>query len=338
MKKSSSFIFDPANDRNIVEKTRLAIYDNIKKEFSHFKVLEENEIYEIPFENFDSHFNYKYKYQILDCTNEKPRWKDAELRYINMLPEIIDDSGLKYVYLAPVEPSDKLIVCFQAFQRVPIYNYLRPLNDINAHRLYIKDGYGSDEMTHASLYLNENNPIPVADLVQQIISEYVVKLKIAQENTIFIGCSQGGYAALYHGYLYGAAHIIAGEPPIFLGKFEALVGMSSMTVEDVTKVFETIAGQTTNDRLREYANHLLFNLITESTAPYPRVRIYKGNNEDHNEEHLYPFLEWIKNNSIPSVYVDQGNFYAHRELAKYYPPYLKDTLNKIISGELYIDD
>lgn len=338
MKKSSIFIFDPANDRNIVEKTRLAIYDNIKKEFSHFKVLEANEVYEIPFENFDSHFNYKYKYQILDCTDEKPRWKDAELRYVNLLPEIIDDSGLKYVYLAPVEPSDKLIICFQALQRVPTYNYIRQINGVNAHRLYIKDGYGKDEMTRASLYLNEDNLIPVADLVQKIINEYVIDLKISPENVIFIGCSQGGYAALYHGYKYGAAHIIAGEPPIFLGKYEGLIGMSSMTVEDVTKVFENIAGQTSNDALRDYANHLLFNVISESTAPYPKVRIYMGTNEEHNEQHLYPFKEWIENNNIPSVILDKGDFYAHKELAKFFPPYLKDTLDKIINGELYIDD
>lgn len=337
MKTVNSFYFNPANDRNIFEKTRLVIYDNLKKEFIHFKVLEPNEVYEISFEEFDSHFDYKYKYQIVDTTSEKLRWKDNGEAYRKLLPEIIDESGLKYVYLAPAEPSDKLIVCFQALQRVPIYNYIQAIDGVHAHRLYIKEGYGSDELTHASLYLNGNNPIPVADLVQELIEKYVQSLKIPQENTIFFGCSQGGFAALYHGYKYGAGHIIAGEPTIFLGKYEELVRITSLSLENVSKIFQSISGQAPSNKIKEYANNILFDVIKESTALYPKVRIYMGSNIQHNQEQLEPFIQWVEANNITSVFLDKGDFNAHRELAKYFPLYLKDTLDKIINGELYND-
>lgn len=332
MKKSSNFVFDPANDRNIVEKTRLVIYDNVKKEFSHFKILEANEVYEMPFEELENHFNYKYKYQLLEDKAENPRWVDSGERYQSLIPEIVDDSGLKYAYFAPVEPSDKLIICFQPLKLRPGYNHIRLLENVNVHRLYVKEGNGRHKLTKTSFYLNENNPIPVSDLVQQLIGEYAAKLDISKQDTIFFGRSQGGFGALYHAYLYGGGHVISGEPPYFLGEFEELYKLTSLSFDDSAGFFEAVLGRPPSEESKNYANQFLTKVIEKANPPYPKVNILIGNNTSYNQKQLEPFLEWMREHDIPPMYMEKENYDHHHEMSKYFPDYLLKELDKIINN------
>lgn len=325
MKLDGFYIFNPLEEKGIEEKVRLVIYDNRSNEYIHFKIIDEKKIYELSHKELNNHFDYKYKYQIQNDTNSK-KWSDLGDGYRHLLPEIIDESGLKYIFYPAQEPCSKLVICFQAIQTRPGYNYIRTLSEVNAHRLYIKDGYGLDDKTHSSYYLNEGNPIPVSTLVQKLIKEYVDYLNISREDTIFIGSSKGGYASLYHGYKFNAGYVVVGGPQVLLGNY--LFGRSEDAIGP--PIFKALFG-IINEENRIYANNLLYNVLANAKSPYPNTFIHVGKGEPHYLEHAVPFMNWVKELNIKNVSWDLADYNTHEELATYYPPFLKKIINEIIN-------
>ncbi|MGP5210958.1 hypothetical protein ACTXJ5_09215 [Psychrobacter alimentarius] len=321
------YSFDPYNERGIIELTRLAIYDNQKKKFIHFETIDPYAKYHISHRDLGSHFDFKYKYQVLDDSGKETKWKDHDSGYRFLVPEQINEAGLKYVFYPSLNASKYLIVGFQAIQNTPSYNYIRTLNGINAHRLYIKDDYGLDERTHSSYYLNERNPIDVERLVQLLIDNYVKHLNISKEDIIFIGSSKGGFAGLYHGYKYGVGHIIVGGPQTMLGDYLCVNSKDSIR----PAIFEKIFGSSTK---KEYANNLMYKVLENSEKPFPNTMIHVGKGEPHYIEHAIPFMKWADKLEISNVKWDFGDYDTHEELAVHYPIFLEKSVKEIINSEV----
>lgn len=321
MKISGSYKFYPYAEIKVNESVRLAIYDNQKEIFIHFEVIKPFDKYYINYSDLADHFDLKYKYQILDDDN---KWKDHHVGYRALIPERVDETGLKYAFYPSRNTTKHLIVCFQAIQTTPSYNYIRTLNNVNAHRLYIKDDYGLDEKTHSSYYLNERNQIKVDTLVQLLIDNYVNHLGISKENIIFIGSSKGGFAGLYHGYKYGVGYIVVGGPQTMLGNYLCINSEESIR----PAIFKSIFGDPT---AKEYANSLIYEELKKSTHPFPKTYIHIGRGEPHYEQHVLPFMEWAEEMCIPNINIDIEDYDDHEELATYYPAFLKRIIPKIIN-------
>lgn len=321
MKITGEFKFNPYEEKGLNEQVRLVIHDNQKNEFCLMEVLEPKTIFSLKHIDLENHFDYKFKYQIMNF--ETNRWTDLGDGYRYLTPEILDDSGLKYAFYPSKNPSNHLVICFQAIQTVPGYNYIRTLRDIDVNRLYIKDCYGTDKNTHASFYLDEKNPIKVDSLVQELIYSYINYLSIPKENTIFIGSSKGGYAALYHGYKFNGGHIISGGPRILLGNFQKV-----SEVKIYPKIFVSIFGDA-EANTKSYANGLLFNILKKSKFRYPNCYIHVGKGEPHYKEHVVHFNQWVQDLKIPNFTLDTMNYDTHEELGKYFPDYLTRKIKKI---------
>lgn len=324
MKLSGFYLFRPFEDQGLDQDVRLVIYDNINNAYDHFKVIKPREHYQLNHSDLNYGLNHKYKYQIMGNSSDR-KWVDIEGGYKNLIPEITDESGLQYVFYPAQKNSNKLVVCFQAIQTNPSYNYIRTLADININRLYIKDGYGMDEKTHSSYYINEGNPIAVDDLVQKIINEYIDYLKITKENTIFIGSSKGGYAALYHGYKFGAGHIIVGGAQVLLGNY--LFGRSEDAIGP--PIFKALFGELTDEN-KEYGNSLLYKILSQAKKPYPNTVIHIGRGEPHYKEHALPLIKWAEELNIENLCLDIEDYNTHEELVQYYPLFLKKKVDEII--------
>ncbi|MBH0005393.1 hypothetical protein [Psychrobacter sp. SWN149] len=327
MKLIGEFTFNPYLEKELDEKVRLVIHDNVKNEFSLLKILESREVFVLKHDELESHYNYKYKYQKLDLDTK--RWTDLGDGYRYLIPEIADESGLKYAFYPSQNPSNYLVVCFQAIQAIPKYNYIRTIAHINAHRLYIKDGYGNDENTHSSYYLNEKNPIAVDDLVQSLINAYVLALDIPKVNTIFIGSSKGGYAGLYHGYKFGAGHISVGGPQTMLGDYLCVYSDSSIR----SPIFRGIFGEE-NEMNKSYANNLMYKVLETSKKPFPSTIIHVGKGEPHYAEHAVPFMKWVDTLEINNVKWDFGDYNTHEDLAVHYPIFLEKSVKEIINSKV----
>lgn len=313
------FRFRPLRDYSINEPACLVIYDNRASTFILKEELRAGEECCLSFERLEEHLDYKFKIQ----TKAGGRWVDR-VNYARLLPESETKDGIKYLFY-PCKGSDKLVVVFQAINRKPGYNYIKTLSGVHANRLYIKDEYGEDEETHSSYYLGKGRSFDIADKVQRLITELTSSLKIERSDCIFAGSSKGGFAALYHGYRFGAGHILPGGPQVLLGDF-----LNSRSKESVhPPILNHIAGGL-DDVSVAWANRILQEVILSATAPFPHTEIHVGSREPHYRKHVLPFLELVGKAKIPNVAVDLGDYSTHAELATHYPKFLRDRVETIV--------
>jgi len=311
----------PLQDYSINEPARLVIYDNRTCSVALMQEIGVGDEFSFPFDTLQEHLDYKFKIQ----TKSMGRWIDR-VNYARLLPESETEGGIKYLFY-PSKGSEKLVVVFQAINRNPGYNYVRTLSGVNAHRLYIKDEYGTDEETHSSYYLGKGRSFDIADKVQRLITELTSSLRIERKNCIFAGSSKGGFAALYHGYRFGAGHILPGGPQVLLGNF-----LNSRKEDSAhPPILRYIAGGL-DDESVAWANQILKEVMFSTIAPFPYTEIHVGRDEPHYRKHVLPFLQLVEKAKLPNVTVDLGDYGTHSELATHYPKFLRDRVETVILG------
>lgn len=314
------FIVDP-KQYGIHEKCRLCIKDMVRGSFRTKKILEKDEIFSEPFSLFSNHMNYHFKIQLL----KNGEWKDY-IKYTRILPEYTTKDGLHYLFY-PCRKSRFLSIGFQAINTKPFYNYIKPLQGLPVHRLYIRDWMGGDELTHSSYYLGPNKTLTIADACQRLITEYCEKYHIEPENTIFLGSSKGGYAALYHGLAFGAGHIVVGSPQTRLAAF---LVHEQQKENFHNRIFEWLFGPITAEN-KAYADALLFNHAEKFARPYQKVSIMVGRHEEHYAEHVFPFQQAFKDRMDVNVVL--GEYREHSDTATHYPPFLRETVAGIVGSQ-----
>lgn len=155
-----------------------------------------------------------------------------------------DGNTIKYMF--DKNDSDVLIVIFSACTRKGLkarYNYYRTLKKINVNKLFILDDFGTDKRETYYLGKNGNNDIPngVNKLIDKIQKENYIS------NSIFVGSSKGGTAALYFG-MQRDTTIIIGAPAYKLGNY--------MNIEDNQHMFKFIMKEINNENIK-YLNELV---------------------------------------------------------------------------------
>lgn len=308
------------SEQNINEDVRLIVYDNDTSRFIVKEIIKSGEALELDEKLFHGNWDYKYKFQIL----REDKWVDHG-RYTRILPEQISEDGIKYL-LYPNQESEKLVVIFQAINTKQSYNYIKTLKEFNVNKLFIKDDYGLDELTKSSYYLGVKKDLSIAKYTQKLINDVVSDLNIKKENLIFAGSSKGGYAALYHGYTFGAGNIIPGGPQIMLGDYLYQTNPASIRFE----IFQSIVGDFTEEN-KEWANDQLYDVLKNSTEPYPNTKIHIGLKEPHYKEHVAFFEDWVKNLNIQNVEIAGEDYSTHEELAEFYPIFLNNEMKRLVN-------
>lgn len=311
-------LIDPSK-YDINEDVRLIVYDNDTGQFIVKEIIKVGETLELNEKIFQGNWDYKYKFQIL----REGKWVDHG-RYTRILPEKITEDGIKYL-LYPNQESEKLVVIFQAINTKQSYNYIKTLKEFNVNKLFIKDDYGLDELTKSSYYLGVKKDLSIAKYTQKLINDVVSDLNIKKENLIFAGSSKGGYAALYHGYTFGAGNIIPGGPQIMLGDYLYQTNPASIRFE----IFQSIVGDFTEEN-KKWANDQLYDVLKNSVEPYPNTKIHIGLKEPHYKEHVAFFEEWVRELNIQSVEIAGEDYTTHEELAEFYPIFLNNEVKRLV--------
>jgi accessory secretory protein Asp2 len=320
-------IICPLSDYGILETTRLVIHDNHSKKYSVIQELSPGASYVLRYGELAPHLDYSFKIQV----KRGQGWVD-EREYERAVRESISPDGIKYLFY-PYQGSQHLVVIFQAINRNPGYNYVGTLRNVPAHRLYIKDEYGDDSATRTSYYVGRNRSFDIANATERLLSSVVQDLGLKRSRCIFGGSSKGGFAALYHGYKFGAGSVLAGGPQILLGDF--LNSKSEASVHP--PILRYLAGDTSEESVR-WANGLMEQAIRESAHPHPNVIIHVGEREPHYKNHVLPFLSLCARIGVANVEVETADYATHEELATHFPEFLRTHVMHFLSGKASIQE
>jgi hypothetical protein len=245
---------------------------------------------------------------------------------------------LKYLFCEK-EGSDKLIVTFPGFNTETgafRYRYVRTLKDVNAHRLFLLDEFG----TRGCYLLGANRDFSVETAVISLIITIIKKYEIKIENVIIQGSSKGGWMALYYGIKYRFGHVIAGGPQTKMGDFlmydVEVIPNKEIHFFSKVKVADYIAGGHEKEDI-EYLDSLLFDLLYDSPENFPDINIHIGKGDFHYERHILPFIEELDKNHI-KYELNIEEYTEHDDLEIYYPEYLIKTLKSIDSTLVEDDD
>lgn len=255
--------------------------------------------------------------------------------YIKENEEVYEDlEEIKYVFCKK-EGSDKLIISFPGFTDVPgtfKYSYVRTLKDVNAHRLFVLDDFG----TRGCYLLGQGREFNVEKTVLSLIDNLLKKYNIKKENVILQGSSKGGWIALYYGIKYHFGHVIAGGPQTKMGRFLVidevnLPASGKIPLGSKVNVADYISGGHEEEDI-EYLDNLLFDLIYKvPPGDFPEIFIHVGKEDFHYPHHVLPFTR--KLDEVGARYqLDLEEYNVHNELAVYYPEYLINTLESIDSS------
>lgn len=236
---------------------------------------------------------------------------------------------LKYL-LCEKEGADKLIISFPGFNTKTgafRYRYVRTLKDVNAHRLFLLDEFG----TRGCYLIGKDRDFSIETTVMSLINTIVKKYNIKIENVILQGSSKGGWIALYYGIKYRFGHVIVGGPQTKMGDFliyeVEIVPDEKIHFFSKVLVADYIAGGHGKEDI-EYLDSLLFNLLYDSPENFPEIYIHVGKGDFHFERHILPFTEELDKNHI-KYHLDIEDYDEHNDLAFYYPDYLLRTLQHI---------
>jgi hypothetical protein len=224
---------------------------------------------------------------------------------------------IKYLFFKSFKPNNNLIIMFSGIPPIgtnPRYNYVRTLEGYNCNKLFILDDFGS----RASYYLCENRDYAIERSVISLINE--IKQEHGIMNIIAGGSSKGGYAALYLGIKYGFNHIVAASPQYLLGDYL----LKTTNSQEITN-FMT-GGHGEEDR--QYLNHIMDNMIKKSVYK-PNVIIHVGEGEYHYKTHVKLLMKELEMKGI-KYKLDLGKYSKHADVAKYYPPFLKEMVSNIL--------
>lgn len=320
--------YSPYKEHGIEFPTRLVFKNEVTKEFTHFIYLNEREEYELNVDELDSHLLYRYKYQ--KKTDNK--WVDF-IPYKPLIDERKDENGIKYIYF-PNNSNNYLVVVFQGIKEVgrkSYYNYIKTLHSVEAPRLYIKDDYGSDQATQSSYYLGPNKDHYIAKNVLELIERKRKKLDIPKNKVICAGSSKGGFAALYFAFRGGYGYAVSGGPQIMLGDYLSKGKLDGHEKDSILPpILQYLCNEITYENIN-WANNILFNTIEESNH-HPFIYLHVGQYEPHYKNHVKHFLDFCEQRDINGIKLDLAEYDTHKELAKYFPDFLIDSIHQIIDN------
>lgn len=230
---------------------------------------------------------------------------------------------IKYLYKESQSESKYLLVVFSGFPSTgnpPVYNYVRTLEEIDCHKLFILDNHNYTHSSGATYYLGLNGDHSVEMSVVALITKIANENSILHSNIICIGSSKGGFASLYFGIKYGLGYVVSGGAQIKLGEYLA------HQPYETKYIISFITGSFNEGR--EYLNKLLFDVII-SAKKFPQLFIHVGRGDHHYKGHIIPFIDKLEEIGAPYE-LDVGDYQEHAQLGEFFPDYMKNKVKKIL--------
>lgn len=110
-----------------------------------------------------------------------------------------------------------LVIVFSGFSGngKPTYNYHNSFSECPAEVVWIQDNFSGGE----SYYLCANGKFDIEPAVYEFISKIMRELDLTPSDCTLLGSSKGGSAAMYYGFKYNFANIIASVPQFRIGSY-----------------------------------------------------------------------------------------------------------------------
>jgi hypothetical protein len=237
-----------------------------------------------------------------------------------MFNEQIYNSNLPINYVLEEESnSNYLVIVFSGFNSPKVkikhsYNYNRTLSSIRCNKLFILDNYGP----RGSYYLGENMGFEVETAVISLITNISSKLKIPFGNIIAAGSSKGGSAALYFGLKYNLGYIISGAPQTKIADY------INVAAKDVAQYMLGVENREANI---SKLNNIIFKQLDKEIIT--KILILTSENDVQYTEHVKPLINEMEKREINFSATVENKMENHGEIAKYFPPYLINSILKI---------
>ena len=235
-----------------------------------------------------------------------------------------NNANIKYYFVESDFPCNKLIVIYSGYSnRNSVikykYNYVRSLQYVNCHKLFILDDNGET----GSYYLGEKLNFDVESSIISLILDTITYLKISIEDVISLGSSKGGTAALYYGLKYKFGTIISGA---FQTKISDLISLRRPESEKFLL----------DDRNKDNYNekyHQLNNIIFDqlNTSVKSNLYLMSSKNDWQYSSHVKPFLESLDFMNVPYHINLSEKMKNHSQISTYFPEYF----NMVLLKELY---
>lgn len=266
--------------------------------------------------SLNPHYKYKYKYQV----RENNKWITAKpYKYLQV--NFQDENNVKYRFYREQE-SKYLIVCFSGNGQAPAFNYIGAFSNLKVNKLYIKDDFTTKTSNNSVFYVGKNRNNEVMTKISKLISKICNEIDVKFENIICCGTSKGGYASILYALTYGYGHCVVGSPTLYLG--------NSLLVEGNLRDHARIISGNTNKESIDWLNNILVSKIPLSKPC--EINTVIGTGERRYKKHLLPFLSISEQNENISFNITTENFSEHNKIATIYPPYARDTIEKIINN------
>lgn len=252
----------------------------------------------------------------------KNKLKTIYFNFVQKKKKLSNGTELTYLHQGR-KSSNQLIVTFSSLttERKYAYNYIRTLNQVRCHRLFILDNFGLNK--RGVFYLGENGSMDVRDAVEELIREVVRKKNI--KKVIFSGSSKGAFAAMYMGIRMNVQTIIVGSPIVYVKTF--LEG-----IENGEALFKAMSQSQNKESLYD---ELLINTITQYDYAGKIYLQYSLNEEIYNW-HIHTLLQHLKKQNYELI-VDEQTYQKHEDARLFFPEFLKEKLKICIKEGVKCD-
>ncbi len=211
--------------------------------------------------------------------------------------------------------SDRLMVVFSGFSpRKPMYNYMRTLKGIkNINKLFLLDDFGY----RGGYYLLENGE----DSPRRLVKDLVMTLKGGCKDLFTMGTSKGGTCAIIFGLELNASHVFAGSCQYLIADY--------LNTENRKPILEGMLGRGYSQTEFDNLNNAVRKQIESHQNAKTTIHLLYSKQEHTYLEHIKYLLADLEKWGIP--YTAQiENFKDHSDVGKYFIPYIKNELCKII--------
>lgn len=214
---------------------------------------------------------------------------------------------LKYIF--ENNDSEELIVVFSGFaKRVPKYNYMRTLKDVNIDKLFILDDFGSRGSYH---WFVDGTDLPL-QLTKGLIGH--IRESKNYKKIYTAGSSKGGTCAIYFGLEFQADEIFAGACQYHVGTY--------ISIPKHRDVLEGMMGKGAGTDEVKKLDSIMPALLRQYAHCKSRVHLCYSREEHTYPEHIADLIEDLKRNDIPYVEIIYS-YTSHADNGIYFSAYLK---------------
>ncbi|MBC6309712.1 hypothetical protein HCJ66_09085 [Listeria sp. FSL L7-1582] len=237
------------------------------------------------------------------------------------------DVPVKYLFQPAKSQSNHLILSFSGLYSTemrggaPVYNHIRTLEPVDAHKLFILDSYKEQFCYYVGFGGSHDFERSVVSLITTIANQ----LRIPPENIIATGSSKGGAAALYYSVKYHFGKAIIGAPQIYIAKYLD----RRATSPSMRERFDRLLGDDPDYGMK-FWNGLILNQVALNTT-FPELHFHVGKGDFHYKEHLVPLFKKFDQKKIPYT-LDLADYMEHNQTGLYFTPFLLNKVGEMVKS------